>query len=152
MDKITLSYIAGFFDGEGSINISARKRKHFSLSHTLVISIGQKDGKTLDWIKDNLGGNIHQVKRDNSFMWYCSNRKAEKFLRQIYPYLKYKKPQAELALKFYDDRELKQITPILQIELDRRESIRQELKSLHKTIIKSQYVGSETKRIDPRGM
>lgn len=152
MNKQDLSYIAGFFDGEGSINISVRKRKHFSISHTLVISIGQKDGETLDWIKERFGGNLHQVKRDSSYMWYCSNRKAYSILKELIPFLKYKRPQAELALKFYDVQMGRYFKPVPQTEIDRREKIRQELKILHKTIIKSQYAGSTTKRADPKGM
>lgn len=147
-----LSYMAGFFDGEGSINISVRKRKHFNLEHTLSIAIGQKDGETLDWVIDNFGGNVIQIKRDGSYLWYCSNRKAYDILKKIEPLLKYKRPQAKLALSFYDERENKRNKPIPKEELERREIIRQKLKELHKTIIKSQYAGSETKRIAPKGM
>lgn len=152
MNKLTLSYLAGFFDGEGSINITTRNRKHYAIEHTLTIAIGQKDGKTLDWIKDMVGGNISLVKRDKSYFWYCSNRKAYEVLKTLIPYLKYKKPQAVLALRFYDDREDTRRKPVPQKELDRRENIRQQLKQAHYAIIKSQYVGSETKRIDPQGM
>lgn len=152
MDKLSLSYLAGFFDGEGSINITVRTRKHFSPEHTLVIAVGQNDGKTLDWIKDVFGGNITIVKRDNSYFWYCSNKIAYKILKQILPFLKYKKPQAEIALKFYDEKESLSRKKVTSKELERRELLRQELKRLHKTIIKSQYAGTTTKRIDPKGM
>lgn len=148
MNKITLSYLAGFFDGEGSINITTRKRKHFAVEHTLSIAIGQKDGKTLDWIKDEFGGNIHTVKRDGTYFWYTSNQKAYEVLKILYPYLKYKKHQAELALRFYDEREDTRRKPVPLEELERRENIRQELKLSHKTIIKSQYAATTTKRKD----
>lgn len=158
MEKHDLAYIAGFFDGEGSINllksIRRRKKANWCAEYTLTVAMGQKDGETLDWIKDNLGGNICKIKRDGSYFWYQSNRKAETFLRIILPYLKYKKPQAELALKFYDERppreKLGKLIP--QVELDRRDGIRKELMLMHKTIIRSQYAGSETKRTDPKGM
>ncbi len=146
-----LSYIAGFFDGEGSINITVRKRKHFSLEHSLHVAIGQKDGKTLDWIVDCLGGNVSIVKRDGSYFWYCSNTQAYLFLKEIYPYLQYKKPQAEVALKFYEGKN-KRTKIVSPKEIERREMLRQELKKLHKTIIKSHYAGTTTKRADPKGM
>lgn len=152
MNKTTLAYLAGFFDGEGSINITTRKRKHFSTEHTLTIAIGQKDGKTIDWIIDNLGGNVSIVKRDGSYFWYCSNRRAYEILKVITPFLKYKRPQAELALKFYDERSNLENKKVTANELDRREQIRQGLKMLHKNIIKSQYAGSTTKRVNPKGM
>lgn len=142
--------MAGFFDGEGSINITTRKRKHFSVEHTLTIAIGQNDGKTLDWIVDNFGGNICRIKRGiGSYFWYCSNQKAYEILKRIEPYLKYKKPQAQIALEFYDERKNKRNKTVPQEELERREFKRQELKRLHKTIIESQYAGSTTERVNP---
>ena len=151
MDKLVLSYAAGFFDGEGSINLLKRNRKHWNPEYTLMVAMGQKDGKTLDWIVDNFGGNVYLVKRDGSYYWACSNQKAYNFLKILIPYLQYKKPQAELALKFYDEG-IGRKRPIPVEELSRREGIRQELMSLHKAVIKSQYAGSTTKRADPKGM
>ena len=152
MDKnLILAYTAGFFDGEGSINITKRMRKHWNPEYTLNIAMGQKDGKTLDWIKDNFGGNVYLVKRDGSFFWAISNKNAYEMLKILLPFLQYKKPQAELAIKFYDDRiSLKR--PIPKEESARRESIRNELIAMHKSIIKSQYAGSTTERADPKGM
>lgn len=151
-----LSYVAGFFDGEGSINIlrSIRKRKKdgWCPEYSLTIAIGQKDGETLDWIKDNLGGNICKIKRDGSYFWYCSGQKAHKFLKEIYPFLKYKKPQAKLAFEFYERKNGKLFKKVTQEELDRRETIRQRIIALHKAVIESQYAGSTTKRADPKGM
>jgi hypothetical protein len=116
-----------------------------------MVAMGQKDGKTLDWIVDNFGGNVYLVKRDGSYFWAVSNKKAYTFLKTILPYLQYKRPQAELALKFYDDG-IGRKNPIPKSELERRESIRNELMAMHKAIIKSQYAGSTTKRADPKGM
>ena len=151
MDKLSLSYLAGFFDGEGSINIIQRTRKHWNPEYALNVAIGQKDGKTLDWMKDNFGGNVYLVKRDGSFFWAISNKNAYKFLKMLLPYLQYKKPQALLAISLYDETPIRK-KPIPKSELDRREKIRQELILLHKTIIKSQYAGSTTKRVNPKGM
>lgn len=147
--SLELSYLAGFFDGEGSINLLTRKRKHWNVEYQLTVAIGQKDGETLDWIKEKFGGNVYLVKRDGSFFWAASNRQAEKFLRNILPFLKYKRPQAELALTFFDK---KRRNPIPPEELVRREKIRQGLIALKKTIIKSKFAGSTTKRTDPKGM
>jgi hypothetical protein len=157
MNKIALSYVAGFFDGEGSINLiknSKRKRSKDSwcAEYNLTIAIGQKDGSILDWIKDNLGGNISLVKRDGSYFWYCGGRKAEAILKKILPFLKCKKPQAKLALTFYNRKDGKKFMPVSQKEIIRRESIRQGIIALHKSIIKSRYTGSTTKRADLKGM
>jgi hypothetical protein len=152
MNKIQLSYVAGFFDGEGSINIlKVIRKRQKAPEYTLMVAIGQKDGKTLDWLSDNFGGNVYLVKRDGSFYWAISNRKAEKLLRQLLPYLQYKKPQAELALTIYDEMP-KRTRFMTQSEIERREGIRNKMMELHKTIIQSRCMGSTTKRVNPKGM
>lgn len=119
------------------------------MEYQLTIAIGQKDGATLDWIKENFGGNVYLVKRDNSFYWACSNRQAQTFLKKLLPFLRYKKPQAELALTYFD---YTRTNPISEMELERREKIRRGLIELKKTIIKSKFAATTTKRIDPKGM
>lgn len=147
-----LAYLAGFFDGEGSINLLKRNRANWNPEYTLMVAIGQKDGDTLDWVVDNFGGNIYLVKRDDSYYWACSNKKAYNFLRILLPYLQYKKPQAELAMKYYDEKPRTRTNPIVQSELDRREKLRRDMFVLRRTIVKSKYAGSTTKRADPKGM
>jgi hypothetical protein len=148
MKKEILSYVAGFIDGEGSINITVRQRKNFSPEYTLMLAIGQKDGETLDWIKENFGGNISTVKRDGSFFWYISNIRAYKMLKKVIPYMRYKKPQAKLAISLYEEKIPLKNKKVTIEETNRREKIREEIKKLHKTIIKSKWAGSTTKRID----
>lgn len=128
--------MAGFFDGEGYIGILKRTRKHWNTEYFIQLSIGQMDGATMDWVVDNFGGHLHRVKRDNSFYWIASNKEAYKILKLITPFLKYKKSQAQLAIEFYENRNLKR--PIPKEELERREDIYLRLKSL-KHIFTSSY-------------
>lgn len=97
---IKLAYMAGFLDGEGCIRISSQENPPFSIRHQLQVTIGQKDGAIMDWIVGNFGGNVHRIKRDGSFAWTVSQTKALDFLKQIYPFLQYKKSQAELGIRF----------------------------------------------------
>lgn len=145
-----LSYLAGFFDGEGSINILTRPRKQ-NIEYSLTVAIGQKDGATLDWIVDNFGGKVYLVKRDGTYYWVCTHKRAIVFLKQMLPFLQYKKPQAEVAIKFYRDMP-KRMRINSSLEMARRERARLELITLKKTIVKSQHAGSTTKRADPKGM
>lgn len=101
MDNIKLSYLAGFFDGEGCISILKTTKKNWNPSYFLQAQIGQKYGSILDWIKENFGGNVYK-KRDQT--WIVTNFKAYEFIKLIEPYLKYKNPQAKLAIKFYEER------------------------------------------------
>lgn len=135
------SYMAGFFDGEGYIGILKRQRKTYNPEYFIQISIGQKDGHIMDWVMENFGGHLHNVKRDGSYYWIVSNKDAYKFLKKIKPYLIYKKPQAELALEFYENRDLRK--PIPKQELERREDIYNKMKSLKKIF---SVAGSTTKR------
>ena len=147
MHENTLFYLAGFFDGEGSISILKRKKGDWNVSHFVRVSIGQKDGATLDWIKDNFGGNVYLVKRDGSYIWAISDYKGYEFIKIISPYLRYKKPQAELAIKFYEERIMNsrrmtkhKHTALTKKELSIREKMFLQMKLLKKTIIKSQYI------------
>ena len=100
-NKQDLSYLAGFFDGEGCISILKSTKGNWNPAYFLQAQIGQKYGNILDWVKENFGGNVYK-KRDQT--WIVTNFKAYEFIKLITPYLKYKKPQAELAIKFYEER------------------------------------------------
>lgn len=147
MESNTLSYMAGFFDGEGYIGILKRKRKApWNTEYFIQMSIGQKDGGTMDWVMDNFGGHLHLVRRDSSYYWIASNKQAYQILKLITPYLKYKKPQAELAIKFYEERDLSR--PIPKEELERREKIFTELKAMKHIFTKANYTGSVSRYRD----
>lgn len=148
------AYMAGFFDGEGYIGLLKRIRKGKYVEYFLQMSIGQKDGAVMDWVVEHYGGHLHVVKRDNSYYWIASNRAAYLILKRITPFLKYKKPQAELAISFFEGFErVKRSVP--KEEIERREKILNELKALKRVFSPSNLcyrAGSTTKRIDPKGM
>ena len=142
--ELNLSYLAGFFDGEGSISILKRKKGDWNISHFLRVSIGQKDGATLDWIKEKFGGNVYFVKRDGSYLWAVTDKNAYLFLKKIQNYLQYKKPQADLAIQFYEERIMNsrrttkhKHTSLTEEELVLREIAYEEMKALKKTFIPS---------------
>jgi len=141
-------YMAGFFDGEGCIRINKRVRP-VSIEYSLFISLGQKDGACMDWLVSTFGGHVHKVKRDNSFIWIVSNKKAHEFLEKVIPYLKYKKPQALAALQLANGKRTRVLSPE---ELARRESIYLEIKRLKHVFEQPMFAGTTTKRIDPKGM
>lgn len=142
--------MAGFFDGEGYIGLLKRIRKGKYIEYFLQVSVGQKDGAIMDWVIENYGGFLHHVKRDGSYQWIISNKVAYLFLKRITPYLKYKKPQAILALDFFEgfERTKRALPPE---ELVRREKILNELKAQKKvftTSLLSYRAGTTTERID----
>lgn len=148
------SYMAGFFDGEGYVGLLKRIRKGKYTEYFLQMSIGQKDGAIMDWVVENYGGHLHKVKRDGSHYWIASNKAAYLILKRITPHLKYKKPQAELAISFFEGFE-RQRRALPKEEIERRERILNELKRLKHIFTPSNLcyrAGSTTKRTDPKGM
>jgi len=97
-----LAYIAGLFDGEGSIStvFSNNKKNHLYLT----ICITNTDREILEWIKDILGGSIgiHHRPRGyrTCYRWVINHRLAiGRIMNALYPYLRIKKKQTELLLK-----------------------------------------------------
>jgi hypothetical protein len=108
-----IQYIAGFFDGEGSIGIDARKAKHEggANSYILKVKIAQcvteESIALLNEIQQEFGGSIS--KKDNSrknarwrpaIEWTATTRKALVFLEAIAPYARLKAPEIAVALEF----------------------------------------------------
>ena len=113
MNEYDLVYMAGFFDGEGHICIGRGRRLcrgHYYLCYQLEAGIAQsgKKGKLIcEWFKSIFNGYIKQngqIRNKYSWNWKVSSNQALLFLKQIYPYLKIKKEQANLALEFQEKR------------------------------------------------
>jgi hypothetical protein len=94
--KSELVYLAGFFDGEGSIGITK--------SLVLQITVSNTRRVALDIYKQYFGGSITETKRSGNhndiFVWKIDAKKAELFILTIKPFLKQKSVQAQLALEF----------------------------------------------------
>lgn len=65
-------YLVGFIDGEGSFNVSFRKKSDYKLNWQPVLSfnVSQKDVSLLELLRQRFGcGIIKQRKRDNLFSY-----------------------------------------------------------------------------------
>lgn len=160
------AYAAGLFDGEGCMRINHRIRKSNLNSKTVyheyseLVTISQRDGRMIDWLKENYGGNCYLISRKNHerfssepiYAWIATNSQARNFMQKILPYLIYKKDQVAEALKLrVNERRIRQEPK----ELIFREEIMAEVKRLKKVYIPStmsKVAGSTTKRINPKGM
>lgn len=108
ISEFDLAYIAGFVDGEGTITIQAVKRpdRCRTISHRPVLSIHNTCIDVLEWIKMIFGvGRIHRCSQriENRKIVYkyaitCSN--AINVARMLLPYLRVKRMQAEILIKF----------------------------------------------------
>ena len=104
MTKENAAYIAGFLDGDGSVRIQFQPRKN-SFRVRAVISLAQKWGKEkeLKWIRNQLGiGYIYQRKDRISELRIEGHEAVEKILKELKPYVLFKKKQVKLVLQILD--------------------------------------------------
>lgn len=103
-----LYYLAGFFDGEGTILITRRYRKNLR-GAKLYLScrvVNTNESIVRDFFKI-WSGSIYKKKPEKewhqqTFTWQVNAMKAEKFLRDIIPYIRQKKDEAITAIEFRD--------------------------------------------------
>jgi len=115
-------YVAGFFDGEGTINFSClhrtetrkRKQKIFKIRQTSYYewlarcAISNTNSQVLQEFLNKYGGSLRVNKSNNRihsnrkplFQWIVSSKQAELFVKDIYPFLIVKKEIANLFLEF----------------------------------------------------
>jgi hypothetical protein len=82
------NYLAGFVDGEGSFNVSLRKRDDHTIGWQVVLTfnVSQKESYILSQIKKALKcGRINQ-RKDGLYMYVVSNPKAIK--EKVIPFFK----------------------------------------------------------------
>ena len=109
MNKYELSYFAGLMDGEGCITIYKRSSKtsRDKIRYTLTITIGISNEWIPQWLKFAYGGSIRMQKRPPKrimWNWVIEAQQALTFLKMVTPYLNLKRPQAELAIKFQEQK------------------------------------------------
>jgi hypothetical protein len=100
-------YVAGLFDGEGSIGRYAyRASKNGKVYYRLHVRISSNDRWLLEEVQKEFGGSIHpkynskpRGNRQQSYDLHWAFRKAEKFLNRILPFLVLKKEKASRLLK-----------------------------------------------------
>jgi hypothetical protein len=140
MTDLDWAYLAGFFDGEGCIVIqSGISGFQKSLSHRLQISIGNTYKPVMDWIKKeirlgSLYGQGGKKQKKVCWNWYCRGNQAAFILRNLLPYLKVKRAQAELAFQFLTEREILKIGRRLGVssaEIAKREWFKKSISALN---------------------
>ena len=106
-DKLLLSYLAGFLDGEGCIMLPVVTGEDRRNGNRLVIVVDNTNDLSLHLFAIRFGGSVIRIKpsRHNQrgyFRWTVTDRRAEYVIRELLPYLRLKQPQAKVALLFRD--------------------------------------------------
>lgn len=111
-----IAYLAGFFDGEGSVYIVITKKGYVRIE----VSISQKHRAVLNWIVANFGGKIYQSKGYYP-QWKINGSKAVEFLLLLRTFLIEKAIDVEDAVKIWNVRHDKILArEILSQRMERR--------------------------------
>ena len=99
-----ISYIAGFFDGDGSVRLQLQPRTSSKLGFRVrtVISFAQKTGhdESLKWIQKVLGiGYIYNRNDSMTELKIEGFESVGRILTILRPYVHFKKKQVDLVLK-----------------------------------------------------
>lgn len=149
MKKTDLAYIAGLFDGEGSIGIylnqSKKTKEGIKLSHyRLQCAVMLTDEFLIHLLQMHFGGEFYiYTRRDKPiwrivYRWSVNSKKALDFLETIIPYLKIKKPQAEIAIQFQKAIKPRGYYPLTDKEQAVREAQSILLKKMKRDSLKSE--------------
>ena len=101
---ISTEYVAGFFDGEGTVGIYLQKSKYA----VLTVGISNTNKHILELIKVKYGGNIYERKiadkgRKRVFQWKLGTIASMfAFLLDIASYVVVKKDAVDLALEYIE--------------------------------------------------
>ena len=100
------AYIAGFVDGEGTINVLVAKANSGTSKRYIVeMSIGQIDPRPLIFIKEKIGGTLclareNKQKNQKPIWFYCIQGVAfDDAIHSIYKFLILKKDKADIAIQ-----------------------------------------------------
>lgn len=97
-----IAYIAGFFDGEGCIRIKKVKSCYY-----LVVHITNSNKSILEFIQERFDGKISFQERGvhkTIYQFQLNCGQANDFLKSVIGFLKEKKEQALIGIKFHETK------------------------------------------------
>ncbi len=136
------AYVAGIFDGEGSVSLRKNKRKNRKhCSYFIDVAIWNSSEELINEVKSLYGG-FKSTRIDKKgrrkvyYAWRAASNIAMSFLRDVYPFLIVKKERAEIAMEFQDmiqrEKQSRSKKSLSDQELEERERFYQKLKSLNR--------------------
>lgn len=143
---ILLSYMAGIIDGEGTIRINkanmtkTKQVRYANPKYAASISLGMTDRQIPDLFVEVFGGKTRlecvQGNRKPIYRWGTSGRiGTQAILKQLLPYLRVKRKQAELVIDFCErcQRPYQANLGLSELELRFREDVYQKVRKLNET-------------------
>jgi len=106
-----VAYIAGFFDGEGCVRV--KQASQGGNSYYVWVAITNSNKSILDYIAGIFGGSVKKAERTPNKIIYhllITSSEATDMLKTLLGFLREKKEQAELAIKFHETKD--KLSPI----------------------------------------
>jgi len=108
LSDIDAAYIAGFVDGEGCLSLCRVNANdpNRTTNYVIRLRVSNTFPGIIDWIALKVGfGSVRSTKKykdhyKQPYEWYLTGRRATVLLKQLYPYLKVKKLQAEVLFEY----------------------------------------------------
>lgn len=103
--SITLEYIAGLFDGEGSVTLTKRTARD---TNFIALTLCNTHREVINDIQEMFGkGSIHKSPGVNMpvYNWYVSHASASYCGQLLLPYLRIKKEEVRLALEWAEQQQ-----------------------------------------------
>lgn len=128
-----LAYVAGLFDGEGSVGIYEFKKKAQNSNWQFKVEIANTDWRIMQWLETTIGGKVGKKSSGKShwrqgYCWRIQGKNAEIFCRLIRPYTIIKSDQIDACLyfrKFWGVSNKKQTEAAIQSKREMVEAIKQ---------------------------
>lgn len=101
-------YLAGLFDGEGSVILSKLiSKRSGAVSYTIGCSLPNTYHDAVVWVQETFGGSLQKRRRRemgwrDCWVWCTWSTGAYRTLQRIAPFLRIKHRQARLAIEFYE--------------------------------------------------
>jgi hypothetical protein len=102
-----IRWVAGFFDGEGSVGIYKNGKGYYHLRTQLVQRKTKMSVIVADKLKGRFGGNYSFQPCGNGnfkYNWQLNSQKALRFLRAVLPHSVLKRPQIVIAIQYAEGK------------------------------------------------
>ena len=131
-----LIYTAGFFDADGCVEVYWGKTKDSQRGgqFRLIAQITQKHWLPIfeEWY-DCWGGSLTHRRTREGWAWTLNTKRAALFLKDILPYLRNKRDQAELAIRFQERKKQRGGKGLSDAEFEWQRTASEALKDMKRT-------------------
>lgn len=114
-------YVAGLFDGEGWIELTKASGKRWRMKRDYAFfsraGLQIRELSIIESLQETFGGKIYttkpsSIKHSVTYRWCIFGNDCTKFCNNILPFLLAKKAQAELIIKFQEEKRINGNKPL----------------------------------------